>query len=263
MSSSPPSAASLSDRFHSAWKADQASVSSVIQQSLDDLSHQIDLQSQQASVEQDSLRRDFLLLAAFHDKLRESLESMQEQGQHILSGIARGVQAIRQELAAGSRAVVALSFSMEDSFSHVYGNLSDIGRVQREQTELLAQLAANPLGLFFNRLLSSFGYIPAKVTLSRALKGAAALVAHSQAGDVTTGPVIVAALLLAGRSPAHKEKAAWAGVSFALFLVRLASRLYKFPVVVHVIFVKGFCDDKYEVLAIEARSAQVRLHPTP
>lgn len=102
----------MTDQFHSTWKADQADVLSVIQQSLDDLSHQIDRQSQRASVEQDSLHQDLLLLTASHDKLTKLLESMQEQGQHILSGIARGVQAIRQELAAGSPAVVALSFNM-------------------------------------------------------------------------------------------------------------------------------------------------------
>jgi len=86
--------------------------------------------------------------------------------------------------------------------------LSDIGRVQREQAELLAQLAANSLGLFFNRLLSSFGYIPAMFTSPRAFKGAAALVFRSKAGHVETRPVIIAALLLDGRTPAHTEQVA-------------------------------------------------------
>ena len=81
--------------------------------------------------------------------------------------------------------------------------------------------------------------------------------------DVTTGPVIAAALLLAGRAPTRREQLVWAGVAFALFFVRLLSRLYKVPVVSHFIFVKGFCDEEYEVPVAEARSAVVRCHSHP
>lgn len=207
------------------------------------------------------MRQEVSLVVSSHETLKESLESMQEQSQHILSATYTNTARLRREVAAGSQAVFTLSVSMEDSFSQVYGKLGDMERVHREQAQLLAELRANSLGLVFARFLSSFSYPPAVGASGRTFNEEKALAIRSRVDEVTTGPVIIGALLLAGRAPAHREQMAWAGLAFALFIIRLLSRLYRDPVVVHIIFVKGFCDDEYEVPVNEARSPAVRCAP--
>ena len=218
---------------------------------------------------QDTLHQEVTLLTDSHDRLQASLVSMQDQWQLVISAMSRDVQAthintihLRRDLgrlhsvAASSQAVSALGVNMQDHFIQVHDELSHMKRVQREQAEILAQLVSNPFVLIWTGLLSSSARL--KITTYAASESAGSITARSSLDATATGPVIVAALLLAGRAANPTEQMAWAGFAFTLFIARHLTRMYKTPLVVHVIFIKGFCDDEYEVPFIEVNSAVVR-----
>jgi len=218
---------------------------------------------------QGTLHQEVTLLTASHDRLQASLVSMQDQWQLVISAMSRDVQAthintihLRRDLgrlhavAASSQAVSALNINMQDHFIQVHDELSDMKRVQREQAEVLARLMANPLVLIWARLRSSSDQF--KITTRAASESGGSITPRSSLESTTTGPVIVAALLLAGRAANPTEQMAWAGFAFTLFIAQNLTRMYKAPLVIHVIFIKGFCDDEYEVPFIEVNSAVVR-----
>lgn len=154
-----------------------------------------------------------------------------------------------------------LGVTVQQGFTMIEARFTSGDRRNYNRNQLAAQLMANPLILALARILYTQGSHPAnRFSADRSIKlaelSASALVWRLPR-EATSPTVIAGTFLLALRANSSNERAAYAILSFLLFLTSRMLELYKSPVMSHIIFVVDLFDTCVEVNIAKATSSIV------